>query len=176
MSDLDQLRASANTTQETINQAAEQVRAAYATACDLHHQLATLGLDGVAATVEQAQATLETATHSVASAVAASDAVTVGLSEITEQTDRPHTLTRLTEVIDQLNQAGHHLDTARTFLSDSYAYAVHADVGDLTALISTAHQTVSDARQTVDDTATKTDTYRQRVEELTPESAVSAKN
>ena len=47
MSDLDQLQASANTTQETINQAAEQVRAAYATACDLHHQLATLGLDPV---------------------------------------------------------------------------------------------------------------------------------
>lgn len=166
MTALDDLRASADTTRDVTTGAGEQVRAAFATADQLYRDVVSLGLEGIAATVQQAQDHLEAAASGLTTASDAAHAASTGLREVTEQTERAEALERLGTVRDQLDQAAVAVDAATGNLEEAFGYALHADVGDLAAVISAACDALSVAGLAVGDTRAKTGTYRQQVEKL----------
>lgn len=143
MAVLDEIKASAEAARNAIDAARSQVKAAISEASDKAQQVASLGLEGVAVTVQAAQRSLEAAASGLCGAHDAADGAVNALAAINAKTGAKDSAQRLGPVVAQLGQASSGVATAHGSVQEAYTYSQQAEIDSLTGV---AYSTDSAAR------------------------------
>ena len=166
MSELDDVKARAETARGAINAAAASVDTAREEAQEKAEKAAALGVEGVATTLYAAHGRLEAVAAGLGTAHGAAESAVGALAGITTELSTNDILERLGDTIDALGDVESALGSVAGDADEAHHLAGEAEIESLINLTGTAVNDLADARQTVEQSKTAAEQYRQMVEDL----------